>query len=354
MSRMAKARELLTKENVEGLLILNPPNVRYLCDFTGTSGSLFLTHNRVLFIADFRYLRQAKSELPQDFEIIKEEGSLAKTLKPLLGGVKNLGIEGDYLSVVHCKELEKGLEVNITPIPQLISSLRKIKEEKELSKIRQAIRIACAAGEAIFKLLKSNLSEVEIARELEYELRKEGTDWFSFPSIVVSGERSTFPHGWASTKKMEEGDLVILDWGAIYQGYHCDLSRTVVIGSPSQGQKEIYKVVLEAQELGISLVRPGIVASELDRKVREFITKKGWGEFFGHSLGHGVGLEVHESPAISAKNSKLLLPGMVFTIEPGIYLPGVGGVRIEDMVLVTENGCEVLTRDLPKELKEVA
>lgn len=350
MSRIEKVRGLLGEEGIDGLLVTDPLNLRYLSGFSGTNGTILLTQEKTLFITDFRYLEQARLELTCEFEIIKEGNSLVDTLKSLLVGVKHLGVEGESLTINHFKELKEGLEVDILSTSGLVSSLRKIKEEEEISKIRQAIDIAHSAGEEILGLLKSGLSELEVAAELEYRMRKGGTEGFGFSSIVASGPRSALPHGQASAKRIKEGDFVILDWGAIFEGYHCDLTRTVVIGTPNNEQRRIYKAVFDAQELGIDLVKPGLKASELDQRVREFIVELGFGEFFGHNLGHGVGLDVHEAPTISKKNDDPLRPGMIFTIEPGIYIPAMGGVRIEDMVLVTDDGCEVLTRNLPKAL----
>lgn len=349
MFRIEKVRGLLKEKGLDGLLVTDPLNLRYLCGFSGTNGSLLLVQGKAIFITDSRYLEQAGLELSSGFEIIKEGESLTDTLKVLLMGVGCLGVEGDHLRVTQFRELEEELGVDIIPTSKLISSLREIKQDQEISRIRQAIDIARSAGEAVLKLLKPGLSEIEVAAELEYRMRKDGIEGFGFSSIVASGKRAALPHGRASIKKIVEGDFVILDWGAIFEGYHCDLTRTVVIGSPDDEQKKIYRTVLEAQELGIDLVKPGLKASELDRKVREFISDQGFGEFFGHNLGHGVGLDVHEAPVISIKNDDPLVPGMVFTVEPGIYIPGMGGVRIEDMALVTDDGCEVLSKDLRKE-----
>jgi Xaa-Pro aminopeptidase len=227
--------------------------------------------------------------------------------------------------------------------------MRAVKEEVEIAKIKEALKISGDSFSKIKPLLREGVSEVEIAATLEFEIRIGGGDGVGFPSIVASGSRTSLPHAKATHKRLKKGEPLIIDWGAIYDGYHSDLTRTLFIGKVDKEIMRIYKVVLEALEYGLSIIRPGILASELDQKVREFIKDRGFGAYFGHNLGHGVGLDVHEAPEISSKNRCRLKEGMVFTVEPGVYIPGKGGVRIEEMVVVRKDGCEVLSEGIKRD-----
>jgi Xaa-Pro aminopeptidase len=231
----------------------------------------------------------------------------------------------------------------------MIEKLRLIKTDSEIKILKEAARIADAAFDHILQFIHPGISELDISNELEFFMRSSGATSSSFDTIVASGQRSALPHGVATDKVIENGDLITMDYGAYYQGYVSDITRTVAVGEPSVQLKDIYEIVLEAQRLGVAGIKAGMSGKEADALTRNYITEKGYGEYFGHSTGHGIGLEVHEGPALSLKSNIVLEPNMVVTIEPGIYIPGLGGVRIEDDTLITSEGNELLTHSV-KEL----
>jgi Xaa-Pro aminopeptidase len=233
-----------------------------------------------------------------------------------------------------------------------LKNMRAVKDAEELVLIRRAGGIASDAFQHITEKIQEGVPEREIALEMEFFMKQNEADALAFDIIVASGKRSALPHGKAGAKRIEKGDLILIDYGASFQGYHSDETCTVVLGSPSSEQKKIYQIVKEAHDKAVELVRPGIPIQDVDRAARDHIRQSGYGDYFGHGLGHGVGLAVHEDPTVNSENQDLIQEGMVFTIEPGIYLPDWGGVRIEDMVLVTSEGAEVLTR-VPKELRGI-
>ncbi|ABB14332.1 M24 family metallopeptidase [Carboxydothermus hydrogenoformans] len=351
MERVEKLKKKLLKEGINAYFITKRENVRYIAGFTGSSGAVLITPEKNYFITDFRYVEQATKQCP-GFIIEKHEDTIYSRVAELLKGLKidTLYFEGDALSFKDYRELsEKASGVNLVSLPEIVDELREIKDKGEVEVIKKACAIADAAFNHLLKKLTPGMSEKEVAWELEKFMREAGAEDIAFETIVASGERGALPHGVASEKKIVSGEMVTLDFGAKYQGYHSDITRTVAIGEPSEKMLEIYDVVLEAQEAALQAVRPGALAVDVDRVARDIIAKAGYAEYFGHGLGHGVGLNIHEGPRLSPKGKAVLQPGMVVTIEPGIYLPGSGGVRIEDTVLVTESGFEVLTRS-PKNL----
>ncbi len=360
--------------NLDALLVTDIKNLRYLTGFTGSSGFLMLGWDKSIFITDFRYKTQAEEEVI-GFELRIEKGKLPDTVEKLVRelDLKTIGFEAQALPFDHYKKISERLNrTEVIPTIDLIEALRAVKDDEEVSSIRKAIAIAEESFNSILDILKPGIIEKDVALALEYEIRKRGSGFMPFDIIVASGERAALPHATSSRKPFEEGDFVIIDWGAQTDGYFCDITRTFMIGrnttsspfnSPlnkggERGVKvgmgrfdggKIYNIVLDAQEEAIKNTRPGITFSELDAVARDFIEEAGYGEYFGHGLGHGVGLSIHEAPHISWQGEGVLKEGMVFTIEPGIYIPDFGGVRIEDMVLVAHEGVEVLTH-LPKEL----
>ena len=257
---------------------------------------------------------------------------------------KNVGFEADAVLYSDFNELLQGLGVSLLPMIGIVEALRAVKSVDEVQKMRHAAQIADVAFEQILPLIVPGASEREIALELEFQMRRLGADGAAFEIIVASGERGAMPHGTASHKLINDGELVTIDWGAVLDGYHSDCTRTVAVGQVSDKLLEIYNTVLEAHRLGIGAVKPDAKCFDVDAIARDWIQGAGYGEFFGHSLGHGVGLNVHEAPSLSFRaQDQRLEVGNVVTVEPGIYVPGIGGVRIEDMVLVTADGCESLT-----------
>jgi len=349
MKRIDKLRKAMAEAKLDGFFINSPENRRYFSGFTGSEGYLLITHTQSYLLTDFRYLEQAAGQA-KEFEIVKIQNEPFEELTNLASGLRRLGLEGDVLSYVQYEAMKKALpDVELVSTPELLISLRAVKDEAEIELIKKAVAIADDAFGEIINTLREGQSEEEISLTLEFLMRKAGASGRSFDFIVASGERSSLPHGVASAKRIQRGEFVTLDFGAIYQGYCSDITRTVVIGEPDDKQVHIYNIVLQAQLIGIDAVKPGRSGREVDHEVRQFIKEAGYGDYFGHGLGHSVGLAIHERPRLNPREEKLLEPGMIVTVEPGIYIPNWGGVRIEDMVLVTDSGCEVLTKS-PKEL----
>lgn len=352
MDRIKKLQKILSRKKLDGLLVSNITNVRYLTGFTGSSADLLLTPKNIYFITDSRYIEQAQNEVSNSFEFVKEEKGLVKTLKKLLSKqkIKNLGLETDYLTYDQYQELFQKLPfLELVPTSGIISKLRLIKNEDEIKKIHQACRIAEDAFKTLLPFIKEGISEQDIAIELEFLIKAKGGE-VAFDVIVISGQRSSLPHGKPSNKKLTLGDFIIFDFGVKFKGYNCDLTRTLIIGNPSYRQRLIYKTVKNTQVETLENLRCGMKFGQVDKIAREKISKNGLKRFFRHNLGHGVGLEVHELPHISSSNKTKIRPGMVITIEPGAYIPSFGGVRIEDTVLITDAGHKVLSDKISKEL----
>lgn len=347
-------------KQLDGLLISKPANVSYLSRFKGEDAYILATQKGNFFITDFRYLEQARQDL-KDLKRIDLFGGGDRTLKIELvnagtfesiaklikkQGLKRVGFEAKWLAYGEVEQIRSHLkESELVPVYDAVEKLRIVKKGEEIKLIRKAVAITISAFRKILKKVKAGVKEAEVVAQLEYYMRAEGAST-AFPTIVASGKRSSLPHAPASNKKIKSGELVVIDVGGRFEGYNSDLTRTIYLGKISNTARQIYEIVLEAQSRAVAATKPGVKASYLDRIARDYINKKGYGAYFGHNLGHGVGMEVHEEPTISRKNNQTLRPGMVFTIEPAIYIPGFGGVRIEDMVLVTEDGCEVLSQRL--------
>lgn len=347
--RLTRLRAALEKQGLDAMLVLRPENRRYLSGFTGSAGILLVTQDEQVFLTDFRYTQQAEEQCKHCRIVEYPNGANPNTyVFELLRAksAKRLGFESDFVTYAqHQSFLQAFSEVELIPAAGLIEELRLYKEESELVILRQAAKIADDAFAHILTVLKPGLTEREVALELETFMRKAGADSSSFDIIVASGHRSALPHGRASDKVIEYGDFVKMDFGAYYQGYCSDLTRTVVLGQPSDKQREIYETVLEAQLHAVATIKAGMTGREADALARDIIAAKGYGDNFGHSLGHGLGMLVHEAPSLSQqRGDQVLEPGMVVTVEPGIYLPDFGGVRIEDDIVITDKGNEVLTR----------
>lgn len=349
--RIERLRGLLGGAGVEAFYVTNPENRFYLSGFSGTNGSLLLSRNKSFLITDFRYTGQASRESP-DFTIIEAPSSLTDSLGELVkeNGLTILGCEGDHLTYNQFLAIKAKLDkAELKSVSGLVEGLRICKDATEIKFIEEAVRLADEAFTSTLPAIRPGVTERDIALQLEYHMRRAGAEGVAFKFIVASGDRSALPHGVASTKVIQGGDLVTLDFGAVYNGYHSDITRTVVMGRPDEKQKKIYSIVLEAQLKAIAALKAGVRAAEVDRAARGVIEDKGYGKYFGHGTGHGVGLNIHENPRVSFRDDTVLQPGMVVTVEPGIYLPDWGGVRIEDTVLVLEAGCRILTK-APKDL----
>jgi Xaa-Pro aminopeptidase len=352
--RQRSARQILDLNDLNGILFSSLESIRYLCGFTGSDGAFLLTRKESFFFTDSRYWTQAEEEVKgsQIIHYKKKLDGIASLLLDLK--LKRVGFESTSLTFSSHRSLLEKLAnaVELIPLEDEIKSLRVVKDAQELASIRAAIDISSNAFLHINEILKEGATEREIALEMEFFMKRNGAEAISFDIIVASGKRSALPHGKATDKKIERGDLILIDFGSKYRGYHSDQTRTVVCGKPSSEQKRIYQVVREAHDKAIEVIRPAIPFHEVDAAARNHIREKGYGEYFGHGTGHGIGFAVHEEPVINMENKGLVQDGMVFTIEPGIYIPDWGGIRIEDMIRVTPQGAEVLT-SLPEELREI-
>ncbi|MFD1066224.1 M24 family metallopeptidase [Oceanobacillus locisalsi] len=344
MTKMDRLREKLEENKVDAILIDSPYNRRYITNFTGTSGAALITADKALFITDFRYTEQAV-EQAENFEIIEHKQGLIQEIANQLDklGVKRLAFEKDYTTYSQFESFQRQFSQELVPVQGILETLRMIKTPDELKIMKQAAKIADDAFTHIQSFVEPGVQEIDISNELEFFMRRQGATSSSFDTIVASGYRSALPHGVASGKKIQEGELVTLDYGALYNGYCSDITRTLAVGEISVELREIYDIVLEANLRGVQGTKAGMTGKEADALTRDYITEKGFGERFGHSTGHALGMEVHEGPGLSPRSDAVLKPGMVVTVEPGIYVPGLGGCRIEDDIVITEEGNERLT-----------
>ncbi len=340
-------------EKSDGVLLTSPYNMRYFSGFTGDEGAVLITKKDKFLFTDSRYIEQADKEtngfiLTEANDWIKSVGEIVE--QETLG---KLAFEDSALSAGQYKKLDEAVKnCELMFCSGEVNSLRMIKTPDELKKIQQAEALGCKAFEHILGFIKTGVHEKDIALEIEYFMRKHGAEKTSFDTIAISGARTSLPHGAPTDKKIEKGDFVTLDFGCVLDGYCSDMTRTVVVGKATEEQKKIYNTVKIAQQMALDFIRSGIKCCEADEVARDYIASKGYGEYFRHSLGHGVGLLVHEFPNLSPKSEIVLLPNMVVSCEPGIYIPGFGGVRIEDLVCVTQDGCQNLS-PVTKELIEL-
>ncbi|MEW6674614.1 MAG: Xaa-Pro peptidase family protein [Nitrospirota bacterium] len=348
--RVTKIKESLKRMGVDGFLVNDINNVRYLTGFSGSSGFILITERENIFFTDLRYKELAEKEIA-GWEISIEKGERQKTVINTARtlNINRLGVEVSITYEFYKKLTRKG--VRLKPVKGLVEEMRKIKDEHEMTLIKKAITRAESAFRDIKPYIKAGIKEKEIALRLEEALKKRGCKTIPFDIIVAAGRNSSMPHAKVTERKLKAGDLVVIDWGGEAGGYFSDITRTFLIKGNNIDRKcEIYSTVLKANMKAIVSVRDGIKSKRLDSAVRNFIKKAGYGEYFGHGTGHGIGLSVHEAPHISWTGSEVIRSGMVFTIEPGIYIPGLGGVRIEDIVMVKPNGPVILT-SLPRELE---
>lgn len=353
--RLTSLRSKLGEQELDGLLVTNLTNVRYLTGFSGTNGQVFVGTDRSVFLSDPRYEARARS-LVKATEIAIYPSRLADRLKPIVEERKagRIGIEAKTMTLADRDDLQNRLgAVALVPTSGVVESMRRRKQPEEVELLRAAIALGDRAFEWILDRLVPGATEREIALGLEMKMREWGAEEVSFPPIVGSGPLSAHIHHTPTERELQKGDLVLLDLGCRLDGYCSDLTRTVVLGASSDEQRDVYELVLQAQAAGIEAARPGRACTEVDRAARTVIEEGGRGEHFGHGLGHGVGLDIHEDPRLNRISEESLVAGDVVTVEPGVYLQGSGGVRIEDCVLVTEDGCEVLGSAPKAELIEL-
>ncbi len=351
-SRLLKLRSELKARSLDAILITHRPHVRYLCGFSGSSGVLLVTARKAYAYTDFRYQDQIAQELSADVKAVITSSPYERIVadKIIEGGMK-VGFQDSYVTVAALDGIKKAFKkVKLEKTGSLLGDLVMIKTPEEIANIKKAADMAAKVYREILKIARPGVRENEIAMEISYLGRKFGSEGDAFDIIVASGPRGAMPHGRASTKKIKKGELVTLDFGCIYNGFNSDMTRTFAVGAPNNEARTIYDVVLRAEQMGVRAARAGITAKNLDDVCRDEIIAAGYGPEFGHSTGHGLGIEVHEMPTVSMRGEKQVLkPGMVVTIEPGIYLPGRCGVRIEDDVAITDKGCTVLTSS-PRDL----
>lgn len=352
-------KRLFQSVGVEAVVLSNPANMRYVAGFTG-EGYIYLSEKKKVVVTDSRYVIAARQEC-RDYEIV--EWGPSGYFAPLAdcigqeGKEMILGIEDEGLTLAMYRKMTEqlqkieGISVEYVELGHKVSDLRQIKTKEEHKLLRMAEAIGDRAFAKTLPHIKAGVTEKKIAAWLEFYMKEEGAEAFSFETIAASGKNSAMPHAVPTDKKLEDGDFLTMDFGCVFHGYCSDMTRTVVIGQANERQKQIYNTVLRAQETALKGLRSGMTGKEIDALARNVITDAGYGAAFGHSLGHSVGLEIHERPNFSVKEETIIQPGMVITVEPGIYIDGFGGVRIEDVVIVTETGCENITHS-PKELIE--
>lgn len=355
-TRVAALVAGLDAAHLDGLLLTGLPNIRYLTGFSGSSALLIVTARDVVLITDFRYQTQVADEVGDLARVVIEASSLWTGLWQQLGQLPSLQVIGFETAHVQHRDFQRlvqnGGRWQWRPTVDLVETLRERKDQSEIARIQDAAGVATRALERTLPQLEVGMSELAVAGVLEKALRDEGSEGFPFPSIVAGGPRSALPHARSSVRVLESGDFLLMDFGAEVDGYCSDMTRTVVMGRADDGQREVYAVVREANELASREVRAGMTGRDADAIARHYIERAGFGELFGHSLGHGIGLEVHEAPRLARTADAALPEGAVVTIEPGIYRPGWGGVRIEDDVVLGADGPQILT-EFPRELLEL-
>ncbi len=348
MNRVERLRKILVELGVDALLIVHPENRRYLSGFRGSAGWLLISPKSALLAVDFRYVEQARMEAP-GFEIVHIKGEPAAWLPGLATdfGVSNIGFESDHLPFATYQKLHTALKkhgIKLTPTENVVESLRAIKDREEIENIVTAAALADAAFQYARSIIRPGITEKHVAWEVEKFLRSQGSETIPFDIIIASGPNSALPHARASQRCIQENEPIVIDLGARINGYCSDLTRTIILGNGDGTFSRIYDIVLGAQLTALATITSGMTAGDADNLARTVIEKAGYGEKFGHGLGHGVGLNPHELPRLSPGSSDMLQENMVFTIEPGIYMPDWGGVRIEDIVIIQKGKVRPLSR----------
>jgi Xaa-Pro aminopeptidase len=352
-ARRHALRARLAEADLAGMLVTKPPNVRYLTGFAGSYGALLLLHDGTIFFTDRRYEQHAAAQV-EEADLVMAPGDLIGAVVTVLGPLDDgLGFEPDGLSWGDGQRLRVGLRGRpVVPAPTLVEELREVKDDTEIASMAEAARLGSETLDELLGSLRPGMTERQVAIDLELGMRRRGAEAVAFDSIVAFGEQSAEPHHHPGERQLRRGDLIKLDFGAKVDGYCSDMTRTVVLGSASERQREVYEVVRAAQAAGLSALRPGVSGATIDRACREVIGRAGLGDAFSHPTGHGVGLEVHEAPRVRVGSNGRISTGTPVTVEPGVYLPGFGGVRIEDLAVVRPDGHEVLTT-ATKELLEL-
>jgi Xaa-Pro aminopeptidase len=341
--RIERLRGLLRREKLDGLVVVNLPNIRYLCGYTGSNGLMLVTRRDAWFYTDFRYQEQIRTEVKGCRKRVLTRDLVSHPPPEWLRHFERLGVEQDYVTLSRFGQLRRRFRrALLVKTGDLVRELRRTKEPVEVATIAAAQRLTDRVFADVLKMAKPGVRERDLALEIEFQFRQYGE--VAFDSIVASGPNAAKPHAGFSDRKLRKGDALTFDIGCRVRGYCSDMTRTVFVGKAPAGLRQVYEIVREAQRRALEIIGPGVAAKAADAAARDYITEQGFGKEFGHSLGHGVGIEVHELPTLAATSKETLAPGDVVTVEPGIYLPGTGGVRIEDMVLVTKTGYRNFTR----------
>ncbi|MFA6617879.1 MAG: aminopeptidase P family protein [Candidatus Neomarinimicrobiota bacterium] len=345
-NRLKRLRGILEKEKLDAIFVRATSNLRYISGFSGSNGMCYIRLDDAWFFTDFRYKTQSAAEVNNMHIDVPVGKGLLQAMKDS-GCVKDgatIAFEGNHLNFEQYDELKKAFpSCHFVSRSLMMEKLASVKEEYELDCLREAARITDAAFAELLNEIKPGVSERMLDAKLSYIMKSLGSERDSFDTIVASGINGSRPHHSPTDKLLQNGELITIDFGAMYKGYHADVTRTVCLGKADDKQREIYHIVLSAQEKAIAGLKPGLTGREVDAIARDYITSKGYGEYFGHGLGHGLSLEIHAEPRLSPTNREALLAGQVVTVEPGIYIPGWSGVRIEDDLIITESGCENIT-----------
>lgn len=344
--RLSAVRQKLAEQNLDAILIAQPENRRYLSGFTGSAGVLLISADQAIIATDFRYYEQVAKQAPE-FQLAKIEDKFTSLLPELVEqvGAKRVGFESAYLTFAQHREWAEAAEgFELLPTKEMVEDLRAVKDESELDVSKRAVALSDEAVAHIRGFIEPGMTERDVAWELESYMRTHGAEKAAFDLIVAAGPNGAMPHATVSDRTIRAGEPIVMDLGAVVDGYHSDLTRTICLGQPDDKFREIYSLVLKAQLAAEEMIKAGMTGKEADAIARQPIEEAGYGEQFGHGLGHGVGLVIHEKPKLGKLSEDALKPGMVFTVEPGIYIPGWGGVRIEDIVVLREDGVEVLTQ----------
>lgn len=351
-SRIAALQAKLGKE-LQGIIVTNLRNIRYLCGFSGSCGTLLVTRKNAYFFTDFRYQQQSAKEVGDAAEITVFKNNLIESLFKQVkkSKLKNLAVEKS-ISVNLYMLFNEEFGGDLLPVAGMVEDLRRCKSDDEIKSLKKAFAIADNAFAELVKVIKPGMTESQIAAHLEFFMKSNGSSEPSFSTIIASGPNSACPHASPGSRKLKKGEMLKIDFGAVYDGYHSDMTRTVFMGKATDKFKKVYDVVLSAQKEAIKALKVGAVCKEVDAVARKIIADAGYGEFFGHGLGHSLGLDVHEAPSLSSKCEDKIAAGVTFTVEPGIYLPGWGGIRIEDVFLVKEKGLFKFT-NTPNSLLEI-
>ncbi len=353
-SRLAALRAFLEQQQVDAVVVNKLAHLHYFSGFRGDDTNLVITRKHAILVTDSRYTEQAAQQAPL-YEVVEQKEGLWKKTAELLGKLdgKRIAFEGNALLYENYQKLAALLGNKGELVSLQLDDLRQVKDKEEISLIRKACEIADQAFEDVLTFLRPGISELEVAARLENCMRQLGSEKPAFDTIVASGTRGSLPHGIATEKLIVAGEFVTMDYGAVYGGYHSDITRTVCVGTATGRQREVYDAVLQAQLLGLSQIRPNASGREVDLAVRRYLKERNLAQYFGHGLGHSLGLEIHEEPRLSFKSKcEALQVNMLVTNEPGVYIPGWGGLRIEDTVLVTDKGSEALTTS-SKQLIEI-